>query len=523
MRSFLSDKRRLLLLLLTVVALMAVGGAWYYYTQYLPDQTSAAGETIQTARVRQGNLVIGASGSGTLLPAQEVDLGFNSGSVLTEVLVEVGDRVEIGDVLARIDPTDLERALIQAEADLTVAQDNLEKAENPYSQLDRKQANLAVDQAAAALAEARENVATAMEPSVCFDKSVIDLEYEYSWYYDYYHQMAQLYEAEEISREEMDAASDNLQWAEERLNEALQCSPGPEDVAVCENDYVWYQDRYAEMGERYKAGEITQEQLFALWDRLQAAKQRLDQARQAASEVTKAQEQVAEAEYNLQKAQETLAEIRSDPDPTEIEVAQAKVLSAQASLEDAQAALEGAGIVAPFSGVVTAVEAQAGETVGTAPIITLADLAHPLIEIYLDETDLDNVAVGYEVEVVFEALLDQTFTGHVVRVVPELLTVQGVPTVLVYASLEEEFDSTSLLIGSNASVEIIAARAENALLVPVEALRELSPGSYAVFVMVDGELQPRPVEVGLMDYAYAEIISGLELGDEVSTGIVETE
>ena len=72
-------------------------------------------------------------------------------------------------------------------------------------------------------------------------------------------------------------------------------------------------------------------------------------------------------------------------------------------------------------------------------------------------------------------------------------------------------------------MEVIGGRAENALLVPVEALRELSPSNYAVFVLVDGQLQVRPVEVGLMDYISAEIISGLEQGDEVSTGIVETE
>lgn len=523
MRSFLSS-RRLLLFLLAVVALVAVAGGWYYYTQYLPARSRSAEETIQTARVRQGNLVIGASGSGTLLPAQEADLGFSSGGVLSEILVGVGDWVETGDVLARIDPTSLERAVTQAEADLTVAQGSLESAQNPYTQLDRNQAYLAADQAAAALAEARENLVAAMEPSACFYKSVIDLEYEYSWYHDNYHQTARLYESGEMSKQEMDAARDNLQWAEERLDEALQCSPGPEDVAVCENDYIWYQGRFAETGERYEAGDISQEQLFALWDRLQAAKQRLDQARQAALEADRAEDQVAEAEYNLQKAQESLGEIQAGPDPTEVEIAQAKLISAQAALEDARAALEGATMVAPFRGVVTAVEAQAGDTVGTAPIITLANLDHPLIEIYLDETDLDKVAIGYKVEVLFDALLDQPFTAHVVRVVPELLTVQGVPTVLVYASLEEEFDSTSLLpIGSNASVEIIAARADNALLVPVEALRELSPGNYAVFVMVDGELQLRPVEVGLMDYAYAEITSGLELGDEVSTGIVETE
>ena len=58
---------------------------------------------------------------------------------------------------------------------------------------------------------------------------------------------------------------------------------------------------------------------------------------------------------------------------------------------------------------------------------------------------------------------------------------------------------------------------------PVEALRELSPGNYAVFVMVDGQLEARPVEVGLMDVTSTEIISGLEQGDEISTGIVETE
>jgi len=40
---------------------------------------------------------------------------------------------------------------------------------------------------------------------------------------------------------------------------------------------------------------------------------------------------------------------------------------------------------------------------------------------------------------------------------------------------------------------------------------------------VDGEPQMREVEVGVMDYAYAEIISGLEQGEEVSTGMVPTQ
>lgn len=125
---------------------------------------------------------------------------------------------------------------------------------------------------------------------------------------------------------------------------------------------------------------------------------------------------------------------------------------------------------------------------------------------------------------VFDALPDETFRGHVVQVAPTLVEVDGVATVQALAALEEGLGNPrSLPGGLNASVDVIGGQAENALLVPVEALRELSPGNYAVFVMVDGQLEARPVEVGLMDVTSAEIISGLEQGDEISTGIVETE
>jgi multidrug efflux pump subunit AcrA (membrane-fusion protein) len=80
----------------------------------------------------------------------------------------------------------------------------------------------------------------------------------------------------------------------------------------------------------------------------------------------------------------------------------------------------------------------------------------------------------------------------------------------------------TLAIGLNASVEIIGSRAENVLLAPVEALREISAGSYGVFVLQDGQPTFKMVEVGLMDYTYAEIISGLSEGDMVTTGVVET-
>ncbi|HRE26937.1 MAG TPA: hypothetical protein PK954_09920, partial [Anaerolineales bacterium] len=65
--------------------------------------------------------------------------------------------------------------------------------------------------------------------------------------------------------------------------------------------------------------------------------------------------------------------------------------------------------------------------------------------------------------------------------------------------------------------------ARDALLVPVQALRELAPGSYAVFVVeADGQLKLTPVTVGLKDFANAQILTGLQAGDVVSTGTIET-
>jgi multidrug efflux pump subunit AcrA (membrane-fusion protein) len=71
-------------------------------------------------------------------------------------------------------------------------------------------------------------------------------------------------------------------------------------------------------------------------------------------------------------------------------------------------------------------------------------------------------------------------------------------------------------------VEVIGGRAENAVLVPVEALHEYSDGKYALFVMEKGKPRLRVVEVGLQDLTKAEIVSGLNAGDVVTTGVIKT-
>jgi membrane fusion protein (multidrug efflux system) len=169
------------------------------------------------------------------------------------------------------------------------------------------------------------------------------------------------------------------------------------------------------------------------------------------------------------------------------------------------------------------VAAIPGERVGTAAIITLADLEEALLCFWVEESDMSGVAVGNRVEIIFEALPDDTFTGEVIRVDPALVTVDGTLAVQAWASIDLSPHRGLLPGGMNAEVEVISAESRDTLLVPVQALRELGPDQYAVFVVqADGEMVLRPVEVGLMDFVNAEILSGLEVGEVVSVGVEES-
>ena len=71
-------------------------------------------------------------------------------------------------------------------------------------------------------------------------------------------------------------------------------------------------------------------------------------------------------------------------------------------------------------------------------------------------------------------------------------------------------------------MEIIHARADNVGLVPIDALHEMAPGKYSVFLDENGALTQRAVEIGLQDQVYAEVKSGLQVGDVVSTDPTST-
>lgn len=451
-------RKRMLWLSLLILVLAAGGGYAYYRLAYLPHQVPSA-PTLATAQVRRGDVVLSVTGSGTVVPATESDLGFETGGYVAEVLVTVGDQVEKGQVLARLETDALKVAVEEADIALRLAQLDLADVTEGPSEVELAAAQANVQNARTALLVAQYNYSTTLNSSL--DSAVRARQIEFQWYVDRYWKLKE----GGANEKDLEAAWNDWAMAEYRFNQAVQ---------------------------RAKMEELD-------------ATNQLDQARN-----------------QLYQAQEKLRLLQSGPTTTTVMQAQQKVERARLALEDARANLEAAELRAPFDGTVVAVSAIPGQYVGTAPIITLADLSRPLLKFWVEESDMSGVAVGYRVEVTFEAFPDEVFTGTVMRVEPALVTVGNTQAVQAWATLELPPGRT-LFGGMNAEVEVISAEARDVLLVPLTALRELGAGQYAVFVVQpDGTLLLRPVEVGLKDLVNAEIRSGLAEGEIVSLGEQES-
>jgi RND family efflux transporter MFP subunit len=196
---------------------------------------------------------------------------------------------------------------------------------------------------------------------------------------------------------------------------------------------------------------------------------------------------------------------------------------AKLDLQTAQDDLDGTRLYAPISGTVMSIDTTAGDTVSSgSAVITVADLTKPYLDVYLDESDWDNVKTGYEADVTFDILPEKTFTGSVTQVDPGLYTTNGSSAVHAVVELTGIDQATfNLPLGTTASVDVVGGRADQAVLVPIEALHQAGD-QYTVFVVENGTPRLRVVEVGLQDSLYAQITSGLEAGETVTTGITET-
>jgi len=491
-RNALSKKHVIIILAICLVAVIA-GGMTLRGNTTQPTQTASSEAELHTTVAREGDLVIYASGSGTLISMSESSFGFNTGGQVAALNVRVGDVVEALQVLAELDKTSAELALRKAER-----------------MLNELTSPAAIASAKDAVATAQYNVATTRE----------DLQYLISPEVQIWQE--RLEEAEKAladAQAELDAnpSDENRQKLQEAKDAVTLAQGYLEDGR--ENYYTYLVNNFSEMRMDPRSGNS-----LIIWYKDDATGKKYSKIHApTGTEIGIAQADYDLAKATLEEAEIYLAAISGEEIPEGTSSAALTVLeNAKTSVQIAQFDLESTQLIAPISGTVMSIDFKVGDTVNQgSTLMTISNLTQPSLEIFLEESDWGNIQVGYETEVTFDILPDKTFTGKVIRVDPGLYTENFTSVVRAFVSLENAQSASILPLGSTASVNVIGGRAENAILIPIEALHKAGEG-YAVFVMKNGEIRLRIVEVGIQNSLYAEITAGLEIGDVVTTGITET-
>ncbi len=474
--------KRWRIILPALVVILVAGGLIYYERVYLPAQ-AALQTPLQTTVATRGDLTVSVQGTGILQPANQVQLGFGTSGKIASINVKPGDQVKVGQLLAQLDNT---------------------TAQVKYEQAVRALADYT---SSAAIAQAQGAVATDTD-------TLTNAKYAL---------MQVISPAVFNSQEKVQADQDALAAAQAAggssptaaQQQAIDAAQAQltKDQAELAGNQIWYKEVWLPLNYTVMKPNPTST----------SNSHRPVKIVEPPSDV---EIQTAQANYDVAKAtlqqdQWYLDALSGKDIPANAGGSKLQAyLTAKYAVQSAQATLAGTQIFAPSAGTILSVNNKVGDNLGTTPFIVLGDLSGLYLQTYVSEKNYQDFKVGNEADIVFDAIPAQTFTGKVVQVNPGLDTSTNTP--VVSGLVEMDPTTTPLLIGMSASVDIIVGRTQNAVLVPLAALHEYSPGQYAVFVMRNGKLSVDFVQVGLKDQVDAEIKSGLNAGDVVSTGLVGT-
>jgi HlyD family secretion protein len=123
--------KRILIILIVLIVLAGAGAYGYQYLQPAEPKSLAEDPNVEIVQAQRETLVDTVSATGSIEPEAEVEMKFETGGMVSEVLVKQGQYVTAGTVLARLDTTDLELQVRSAEIDLAQAKANLDQLYEP--------------------------------------------------------------------------------------------------------------------------------------------------------------------------------------------------------------------------------------------------------------------------------------------------------------------------------------------------------------------------------------------------------
>ncbi|MCC7175044.1 MAG: efflux RND transporter periplasmic adaptor subunit [Bryobacterales bacterium] len=251
---------------------------------------------------------------------------------------------------------------------------------------------------------------------------------------------------------------------------------------------------------------------------LEAARSERDSVARLAGKQAAPRQELVEAERRVERVRIQLAELEKRMaalvDASDRAAAAARLRESESAAGRVKLALERAVVRAPIAGVVYQTDVHEGDAVQPGQVLARVGRTDRMrVRVYVDEPELGRVAVGMPVSITWDALQNRRWEGKVERM-PSEISALGSRQVGEVACVVGN-PGGELLPGANVNVEIRSSEAPGALSVPREALRQ-EDGAAGVFLLRDGRLEWRKVELGISSVTRVQVTAGLEEGDAVA-------
>jgi HlyD family secretion protein len=435
-----------------VLILAVVGGGSWLAYRQWGAARAPEAPDYEVLTISRGNITATVSATGNALPEREANLSFQGTGTIVHVNVKPGDAVKAGQVLAELDTRDLDLAVRLAEVSVRTAEAQL-------SQLQATANSVDVSAAQAQLTSAQASYQQLLNGSDQDEQA-----------------------AARAQVEQAKVALDQAQQAYDKVKDLPNVGMLPQ-AAQLQTATINYETAQAQFRVNTKG------------------------AKQA---------QLAAAQAQVAQAQAALDKLQRGPAREQLEIAQAGVDQAKLNLQQAQRRLENARVVAPWDGIVTAVNATEGTSPQPAlPAVSLADASQYHINVSVDEADIATIAEGQPVAIELDAFANQTLSGHVAQIAPA--AAEGAGGVVAYqVRIDIEPSDLVLRAGMSATATITSSSLTNVVLVPNRAIQlDRQTGRTYVERLANAVPQRIEVRLGLRSDQVSEVQAGLVDGDQV--------
>ena len=447
--------------------------------------------------------------TGAVSALAEVDVYPKQAGEVIKLMVDKGDRVKAGQILASVDSKTFELQTKQAQADLAGAKASYDKNSSlafVNSETGFKQAKSNLDRLQSSLKQADFELQLQIKQAdLMIKKSKSDLQIA----------QAKLDIAVKGARDqELETAKARVENAKKNLDRLTSLYKdgmvSQDQVESTQLQYDTYNAQYSLLQEG-----VRPEDMDVLKAQLESAKTSLESAQENKMlvDIKRSSWDSAKAQVDNALAAFEQANVAKDTSTWEKDLAQADsaVKKAQASLELAQQRLDESVIKAPINGTITERFLDKGGMASTTkPFVNIVNMDVVKITAKVPERELGSIKQGQKAIVKPDAYPDEEFTGKLVNISPIIDRTSQTCDIEIEVSNPKQ----KLKPGMFTRVELTVSENKVALVIPADSFIKEGEDNY-VFVADNGNAIKKKVMLGIGDGIKIEVISGLNLGEQL--------